>query len=230
MFTRSIPLTKNSPPILEHHNGKWRPLWRGRIHGVAAIAAIPAGIFLIVQANTASAKVATSIYVASLFALYATSASYHLFSRSPKMQRLMQQLDHSMIFILIAGTYTPLCLLALPWILGIPVLIAVWVAAFTGMAFKLAWRARRLTGILYVSLGWAGVFIFPTATQRTGFTAMTFLAIGGILYTIGATLFYYQRPRLVPHIFGYHELWHVFTVLAGITQFIGICVIVAQSA
>jgi len=203
-------------------------MWRGRIHGWAALGAIPAGAYLIVQARSTAATVATSIYVASLFTLYSTSASYHLFSRSVKMQRVMQQLDHSMIFVLIAGTYTPLCLLALPWKFGIPVLVVVWLTAFIGMAFKLMWRARRLTAVLYISLGWAGVFIFPTATQHAGYTPMALLALGGILYTVGAILFYYERPRLVPHIFGYHETWHVFTVLAGVAQFIGIGFIVAR--
>jgi hemolysin III len=141
----------------------------------------------------------------------------------------MQKLDHSMIFILIAGTYTPLCLLALPHSWGIPFLCFVWLMAIMGMVFKFGWGARRITGGLYIALGWAGVFIFPTAAKNAGSTAMVLLGIGGLLYTIGAILFYLQRPRLVPHIFGYHEIWHVFTVLAGITQFIGIGFIVAQA-
>ena len=219
-----MPISKNSPPIFQHYNGKWRPLWRGRVHGIAALVAIPAGTLLILAAESAIARVATSIYVFSLFALYTTSASYHLFTRTPHVQKIMQKLDHSMIFILIAGTYTPLCLLALPHSWGI-----VWVAAITGMVFKFGWGARRITGGLYIALGWAGVFIFPTAAKNTGSTAMVLLGIGGLLYTIGAILFYLQRPRLVPHIFGYHEIWHVFTVLAGITQFIGIGFIVAQA-
>ncbi len=224
-----MPISKNSPPIFQHYNGKWRPLWRGRIHGIAALIAIPAGTLLILAAQSAIARVATSIYVASLFALYATSASYHLFTRTPHVQKIMQKLDHSMIFILIAGTYTPLCLLALPHSWGIPFLCFVWVAAFSGMVFKFGWGARRITGGMYIALGWAGVFIFPAATRDAGQTAMVLLGIGGVLYTIGAILFYLQRPRLVPHIFGYHEIWHVFTVLAGITQFIGIGFIVTQT-
>jgi hemolysin III len=167
--------------------------------------------------------------VFSLFALYSTSASYHLFTRAPHVQKIMQKLDHSMIFILIAGTYTPLCLLALPHSWGIPFLCFVWAAAIMGMVFKFGWGARRITGGLYIALGWAGVFIFPTAAKNAGSTAMVLLGIGGVLYTVGAILFYLQRPRLVPHIFGYHEIWHVFTVLAGITQFIGIGFIVAQA-
>jgi hemolysin III len=137
-----MPISKNSPPIFQHYNGKWRPLWRGRVHGIAALVAIPAGTLLILAAESAIARVATSIYVFSLFALYSTSASYHLFTRAPHVQKIMQKLDHSMIFILIAGTYTPLCLLALPHSWGIPFLCFVWVAAIMGMVFKFGWGAR----------------------------------------------------------------------------------------
>jgi len=155
-----MPISKNSPPIFQHYNGKWRPLWRGRLHGIAALVAIPAGTLLILAAQCAIARVATSIYVFSLFALYSTSASYHLFTRTPHVQKIMQKLDHSMIFILIAGTYTPLCLLTLPHSWGIPFLCFVWVAAIMGMVFKFGWGARRITGGLYIALGWAGVLFF----------------------------------------------------------------------
>jgi hemolysin III len=225
-----MPLTKQSAPILEHHTGRWRPLWRGRVHALAACVSIPAGTFLVWHASGAMATVASAVYVASLVALYVTSASYHLFSRSPRAQRTMQQLDHAMIFVLIAGSYTPVCLLTLPLAYAITMLSIVWTLATLGMAVKLKWHARRVTSALYIFLGWVGVFIFPTAWSVAGPMAVMAIAAGGILYTVGAILFSTQKPRLVPHVFGFHEVWHVFTVLAGIAQFFGIGIIVANAS
>jgi hemolysin III len=141
----------------------------------------------------------------------------------------MQQLDHAMIFVLIAGSYTPVCLLTLPLPYAITMLSIVWTLATLGMAFKIKWHARRVASALYIFLGWVGVFIFPSAWNVAGPLAIVAIAAGGILYTVGAILFSAQKPRLVPHVFGFHEVWHVFTVLAGIAQFVGIGIIVARA-
>lgn len=215
-------------PVFEHAKGKWRPRWRGRVHAIAVGLTIPAGVALSVLTPAGLPRVAVIIYVFSLIALFSTSASYHMFTRTLRTQRTMRQIDHAMVYVLIAGTYTPLCLLALPKYVGIPFLILIWSAAAVGMGFKIAWKARRFTDALYLIIGWAAVAIMPWAYRRAGGTSILLFAIGGVLYTVGAILFYLQRPKLVPHVFGYHELWHVFTVVAGAVQFAAVGVLIAN--
>ena len=140
-------------PVLHHITGEFRSRWRGRIHAVAMCAALPAGAALIVLANGALATTATSIYVASLVLLFGTSAAYHILARSRRAQLIMQRLDHSMVYVLIAGTYTPVCLLALPGTLGIVLLCVVWTIAAVGIVLKSMWRARVFASVLYVVLG-----------------------------------------------------------------------------
>ena len=217
-------------PVFEHTNGKWRPRWRGRVHAIAVACVIPAGIALVAWAEPGLPRLAVIIYVLSLLALYSTSASYHMFTRTFKTQRTMQQLDHAMVYVLIAGTYTPVCLLALPPRIGLPFLGIIWTAALVGMGLKAMWKARKTTGALYIIIGWAALIVLPWAYERAGFVSLLLFALGGVVYTVGATLFYLQRPKLVPHVFGYHELWHVFTVVAGILQFVAVGVLVANVA
>lgn len=217
-------------PVFEHAKGMLRPRWRGRIHAFAVCLVVPAGVALTVLTPPGLARFAVIIYVVSLIALFSTSASYHMFTRSMRAQRTMRQVDHAMVYVLIAGTYTPLCLMALPRHIGIPFLITIWCVAAVGMGFKIAWRAPKFTGALYLIIGWAVLAIIPIAYHRAGGTSILLFAIGGVLYTVGAILFYLQRPRLKPLVFGYHELWHVCTVAAGALQFAGVGVLVARFA
>lgn len=216
--------------MFEHAKGKWRPRWRGRVHAIAVCLTIPAGVALSVLTPPGLPRVAVVIYVLSLVALFSTSASYHMFTRTLRTQRTMRQIDHAMVYVLIAGTYTPLCLIALPKRVGIPFLILIWCVAAVGMGFKIAWKAPRFTAALYLIIGWAAVVIMPWAYRNAGAKSISLFAIGGILYTVGAILFYLQRPRLVPQVFGYHELWHVFTVAAGAVQFAAVGILVANVA
>jgi hemolysin III len=147
-----------------------------------------------------------------------------------KSQRTMQQMDHAMVYVLIAGSYTPVCLLALPRHVGIPFLVCIWIAAAVGMGLKISWKAKRVGHALYLIIGWAALVILPWAYNRAGFTSLLLYALGGIVYTIGAVLFYLQKPKLIPHIFGFHEVWHVFTVVAGILQFAAVGVLIARVA
>jgi hemolysin III len=193
-----------------HATGNWRPRWRGRIHAIAVAVTIPAGIILTLFTPAGIPRLAVGIYSLSLLALYSTSASYHLFTRSMRSQKTMQQIDHAMVYVLIAGTYTPVCLLALPRTVGLPFLLLIWAAAAVGMGLKITWKAKRV--------------------GRAGFTSLLLYALGGVVYTVGAVLFYLKKPALVPHVFGYHELWHVFTVVAGVLQFIGVGLLVGRVA
>ena len=214
--------------MFQHAIGKWRPRWRGRIHGGAVAVTIPAGIILTLVTPSGLARVAVFVYVASLLALFSTSASYHLFTRTQRAQRTMRQLDHAMVYVLIAGTYTPVCLLALPRTIGVIFLIGIWCAAILGIALKITWRAHKVSGAMYLIIGWAALIILPWAYHRAGFTSLLLFALGGIVFTVGAILFYLQRPQLRPLVFGYHEVWHVFTVVAVALQFAGVGVLIAR--
>ena len=215
-------------PVFQHAIGKWRPSWRGRIHGVAVAVTIPAGVVLTLVTPSGLPRIAVLVYVLSLLALFLTSASYHLLTRSQRAQRTMRQLDHAMVYVLIAGTYTPVCLLALPRKIGVPFLIAIWLAAALGITLKITWRAHKTSGAMYLVIGWAALIILPWSYHMAGFTSLLLFALGGIVYTVGAILFYLQRPQLKPLVFGFHEVWHVFTVVAVALQFAGVGVLIAR--
>jgi hemolysin III len=212
--------------VLHHITGEFRSRWRGRIHACAVCAAIPAGVALIVFAEGATAITAVAVYVASLVLLFGTSASYHMLARSHRAQLVMQRLDHSMVYVLIAGTYTPVCLLALPGELGIVMLCVVWAIATLGIVLKSIWRARVFASILYVVLGWIVIFVLPWAYHQLGFVPLVLYAVGGTLFTAGAVMFYRKWPRLRPAQFGFHEVWHSVTVVAVMLQFVATALLV----
>ena len=198
-----------------------RPTWRGWLHTGAFVAAIPAGVLLIIVARGASAKVGASIYFASLLLGFGTSAGYHRLAKRERTQQIMQKMDHSMIFVLIAGSYTPVCLLGLPSSWGIPLLCAVWVGAAAGIVIKqFAFeKLKVLEYALYPILGWALVVATPALLRGMTATELLLLLAGGLLYTIGIPVLVRERPDPWPRTFGYHEVWHTFTVAAGACHF-----------
>lgn len=183
---------------------------------------------MIVAARGTIATIAVSIYAASLCALFATSAYYHLFTRSERAQRVMQRVDHSMVYVLIAGTYTPVCLLALPRALGVAYLFLIWISASVGIALKVRWRGRKTAAAMYLVIGWAVVFVIPWAYEYIGGVGLSLYAAGGIIFSLGAVLFYKQWPTLKPEVFGFHELWHVLTVIAVSLQFSASAVLISR--
>ncbi len=192
-----------------------RPLLRGRLHQVAAVVSLAGLVLLVRSATTPAAVAAAWIYGLASTLLYLTSSSYHVFARSPRARRIMQRADHSMIFVLIAGSFTPTALLALPdpwrwWSLGL-----MWVGAAAGVVVKIVALERldTLGAALYIVLGWAGLMAFPVLWRRPG--TLVLVAAGGVLYTLGAALFALNKPRLSPRWFGYHEVWHSLGVAAG---------------
>ena len=209
------------PSVYSVADGAMRPRWRGRLHLVGFILAIAATPALLLAADSLQASIGLVVYAASLMLLFGTSASYHLLARTERAQRIMRRLDHSMIFVLIAGTYTPVCLLALPSAWGLPILFAIWTAAASGVAIKLLagdWLMRA-SNLLYLLLGWIALGALPVILKHLTRGEFALLATGGVLYTVGAILFALRRPRLLPAIFGYHEVWHGFTVLAAVAHF-----------
>lgn len=197
-----------------------RPRWRGRIHQVAFFASVPAGLSLVVITPSFPARVAAAVYALSLSAMYAASAAFHRVDWGPRTWRWMRRLDHSMIFILIAGTYTPFSLLALepPW--STAVLGVVWGGAAFGVAVRmLSERLGMVRQALYLVLGWIGAMVLPFAAHRLTAVQIGLMVAGGLCYTVGAVLFWLQRPSLRPQIFGYHELWHVLVVTGSLCHY-----------
>jgi hemolysin III len=205
-----------------------RPFWRGRVHLIAAAVALPAVAALIAAADTAAGRVAVAIYGATLIGLFAVSASYHRIARTPLSVKWFRRADHSMIFLLIAGTYTPICLLALPPAWGIPLLVVIWVAALGGVTMKML-RLGNGPGSsgswLYIVMGWAAVVATPVLVSNLDLAQLALLAVGGILYTVGAVVLGRRWPDPVPHSFGYHEVWHAMTVAAGGCHFAAVALL-----
>lgn len=207
----------------------FRPVWRGRVHLLAAVVALPAVVALVLAADTASGRVAVGIYGLTLVGLFAVSATYHRLARTPMSVKWLRRADHSMIFLLIAGTYTPICLLALPPDWGIPLLVVVWAAALGGATLKML---RLGTGPgssgswLYLVLGWAAVVAAPVLVRSLDLVQLGLLAAGGVLYTVGAVVLGRRRPDPLPRHFGYHEVWHAMTVVAGACHFAAVALLV----
>jgi hemolysin III len=206
-----------------------RPLWRGRMHSWAFFACIPAGILLILVADGATATIASAIYIATVLLAFGTSASYHRLATSLRARRIMQRLDHSTIYLLIAGTYVPLCLVALPPAWGIPLLVVVGVGATTGVVLKLVafGKVSWLGNALYPLLGWGAVAAAPGLIRYLTPLQLILVASGGLAYTIGIPVLARRRPDPWPRTFGYHEIWHSFTVVAAGLHFAAVAAVVA---
>ena len=198
-----------------------KPRFRGRIHQVAFFVSVPAGVLLILLANGPAAIAVASVYAVSLAAVFGSSAVYHRGEWTERARRWMKRLDHSMIFFLIAGTYTPFALLVLDGDLATVILAVVWSGALAGIVMKLVWidAPKALVAILYLALGWVAVAAFPTMLDELGITGSALVAVGGLLYTVGALVYAFQRPNPAPAVFGYHEVFHALVILAAALQY-----------
>jgi hemolysin III len=194
-----------------------KPLLRGWVHQIACLASIPAGIALVVTARGAGPAIASTVFAVSLTLLYGTSALYHRVNWSARAHSIMKHLDHSMIYILIAGSYTPLLLMTLQRGWNVAFLCAVWLGAGIGVGITL-WRMDRyakLAGGLYIVLGWVGILALPQLIGSLSVLQLILLAGGGLLYTVGAVILATNRPNPNPRVFGYHEIFHVLGVIAA---------------
>lgn len=198
-----------------------KPTLRGRLHQVAFFLSIPAGIALVGLARATTARVAAVIFAATLTGLYGVSAAYHRGQWSVGGQRLMKHLDHSMIFVFIAGTYTPVALLALRPAWGITLLALAWSGAAVGVLVTVL-RLERWHGVgfvMYLVLGWLAIVATPQLLYSLSRPELALLVIGGVLYTVGAVVLARRRPDPHPAVFGYHEVWHTFVVGANACHF-----------
>ncbi len=203
------------------------PRLRGVSHEWAFFVSLGAGGALVAAAPTPRATLAVAIYAASLSALLGVSALYHRVDwQRPEIRRWMRRLDHSMIFLLIAGTMTPFAVLVLdgPWAKAL--LIAVWAGAAAGIVVELIWveAPKWVTTIIYLSVGWIGALGFPGIVVSAGVGAGALIAAGGVLYTTGAIVYARQRPDPNPAVFGYHEIFHVLVIAAATAHFAAVAI------
>ncbi len=204
-----------------------KPVLRGWLHTYAFFLALAAGIVLCSLAATrpgVAPLVACLVYSVSICGLFGTSALYHRRVWSRRGFALMRRLDHSMIFIFIAGTYTPFSVLLLPPGRATVILAVVWGGALAGVAMKLVWphAPRWLSAPLYVALGWVAVFILPDLLGRGGVALFVLLLFGGVAYTVGAVFYALRRPRGWPRYFGHHEFFHACTLVAALAHHVAI--------
>ncbi|NGY59021.1 hemolysin III family protein [Lentzea sp. NEAU-D13] len=205
-----------------------RPRLRGWLHLWSFITSVATGATLIaLAASTVSARaaLATSVYGLTVLGLFGVSALYHRVTwESDRVRTWMKRLDHSMIFVFIAGTYTPFALLAMDPGTGYVVLWVVWIGALSGVTLKMAWpHAPRWLGVpIYIALGWVAVFVLPELLHHAGVAALVLLLVGGALYTVGAVFYATRWPNPWPQVFGYHEFFHAATVVAAICHYIAI--------
>ncbi|HVW46750.1 MAG TPA: hemolysin III family protein [Solirubrobacterales bacterium] len=199
-----------------------KPKLRGVSHEWAFFVSLVFGAALIFFAKTPKATLAVGIYAISLSALLGTSALYHRVNwKRPSVRTWMRRLDHSMIFFLIAGTYTPFALLVMSGPLATAILVAVWVGAIAGAIVEMVWigHPKWVSAAVYLTIGWVAVAAFPDLWSSLGPTGALLLVGGGVLYTAGAVIYAVQRPNPNPAIFGYHEVFHAFVLAAAILHF-----------
>jgi hemolysin III len=196
---------------------KVKPRLRGVSHEYAFFVSIVTGVLLILAASDGRARLAASVYAVAVTALLGTSALYHRVTWRPGARRWMRRLDHSMIFVLIAGTYTPVCLLALHGSLARIVLIVVWAGALGGIVFKLVWidAPKWLLALVYVALGSVAAAVLGELPAAVGWLGVAGLAGGGLLYAVGAVIYASGRPNPWPKTFGYHEIFHALVIVAA---------------
>jgi hemolysin III len=205
------------------------PRLRGVFHLVAFVAAVAAGIVLVAIADGGRARVAAWIYVSALAAMFGASALYHRYPwRSAACRAWARRLDHSTIFVFIAGTYTPFALLALSGTLPVVVLATVWGGATLGLVLELAWidAPRWLSTFVYLLVGWVGVIAAPQLVSEVGVAGSVLVVVGGALYTLGALAYAMQRPNPLPNWIGFHEIFHALVVAAATVQFIAVSFVV----
>jgi hemolysin III len=203
------------------------PRFRGRIHESAFFASIPLGLALVAAGRGVTARISALVFALSLAGVFGVSAAYHRGRWTELARRRMKRLDHSMIFVLIAGSYTPFCLLVIGGRWGGTLLATVWAGALAGIVLKLVSidRLHVASGILYMGLGWAAIFALPRLVAELSSVELLLVVGGGVLYTLGAIVLLRRRPDPSPA-FGYHEVWHAMGVTAGLLHYVAILLVV----
>ncbi|MEY4397276.1 MAG: hypothetical protein RLZZ40_1032 [Actinomycetota bacterium] len=216
-----LPLLQDTPPVTEP-----KTLLRGWLHVGIFPVAIVCGLVLVALSNGVLATWSSFAFVISSLLLFGISAIYHRFNWSPKVKAVFRRLDHSNIFILIAGTYTPLGMLALPWDKGLWLLLGVWIGAGVGILFRVAWLGAPRWAYVpaYLLLGLAALFYTPDLAAAN-LPMMVLVLVGGLAYVLGAVVYGIKRPNPIPGVFGFHEVFHAFTIVAYLCHWTAILLV-----
>ncbi|MFI1827249.1 hemolysin III family protein [Streptomyces sp. NPDC020412] len=208
-----------------------KPRLRGWLHAGMFPAVLVAGLVLTALAGSTEARVACAIYVLTACLLFGVSALYHRGNWGPRGEAVLRRLDHANIFLIIAGTYTPLTMLLLPDSTARPLLWAVWAAAAAGIAFRVFWvgAPRWLYTPCYIAMGWAAVFFLPDFMHAGGIAVLVLVIVGGVLYSMGGVVYGFKRPNPSPRWFGFHEVFHSFTLAAFVVHYVGISLVAYQN-
>ena len=208
-----------------------KPKLRGWLHLATAPLTLAAGIVLVVLSPTATTRIGSALFAGSALVLFSVSAIYHTGTWSPRTWAFLRRFDHSNIFLLIAGSYTPFALILLEGTQQVVLLSVVWSGAIAGVAFRVFWTdaPRWLYTPIYIALGWAAIFFIPGffrgATELgdgIGVAISTLIVAGGALYTLGGVVYGFKRPNPWPRWFGFHEVFHTFTILAFFSHYVGV--------
>ncbi|MFC6881016.1 PAQR family membrane homeostasis protein TrhA [Actinomadura yumaensis] len=208
-----------------------RPRLRGWLHLGAFPAVLLAGLVLVALGPSPAARLASAVYVATSALLFGISGTYHR-QRSHRVIEVLRRFDHANIYLIIAGTYTPFAVVALDGGARAAVLAIVWTGAVAGVVFRTTWigAPRWLYVSLYILLGWVAVFFLPQFLDGAGAAACTLVALGGVCYSVGGVVYGTRRPDPSPRWFGYHEVFHSFTLAAYVLQYVAVSLVVYQSA
>ena len=205
-----------------------KPRLRGWLHAATFPVVVITGVLLVATATNQDGRIASAVFVATAIGLFGTSALFHLGSWTPREHKLLRRLDHSNIYLLIAGTYTPLAVVGMPDRSGTTLLLIVWTGAVLGLIFRLFWLSapRWLYTALFIAIGWIAVFFIPELVEVAGVGPVLLLFVGGILYTLGAITYALKKPDPAPEWFGYHEVFHSLTIAAFTVHFIAVWLVV----
>lgn len=209
-----------------------KPRLRGWLHLAMTPLVFAAGVVLIALSPTPLARLAACVYAATSLLLFGMSALYHRGRWSARVRAVLRRVDHSNIFLIIAGTYTPFALLVMHGATRVAVLAVVWSGALLGVAFRVCWLSapRWLYTPLYIALGWVAVFVMPELWGDAPLPTFVLVLVGGLAYTIGAVVYALKRPRLSPRWFGFHEVFHAFTVVGYVTQYVAVSMVTYRIA
>lgn len=205
-----------------------KPKMRGALHALAFPAALVAGLLLVATGPSLPARIASVVYVLTSVSLFGVSGWYHRANMSPRTAEALRRFDHANIYLIIAGTYTPFAILALSGAPRLTLLLIIWIGAAAGVVFRVLWISapRWLYTTLYVALGWTAVFFLPWLLPGAGIAASVLVLAGGLLYSFGGLVYGLKRPNPSPKWFGFHEVFHSFTVAAYVAQFIAVAFVV----
>ncbi len=198
-----------------------RPLLRGHLHQAAFFVALGASIMLVVKSTAVLTFIASSVFSFGLLLMLATSSLYHRKYWNPRQYQIMKRVDHSAIFVLIAGTFTPVCLLALKPEQGNTLLIIIWITAAAGILKSILWvkAPKALSALMYVLMGWMVLPYLADLKEALGWMQILLLFLGGLAYMLGAVFYALRRPDLFPTIFEHHELFHLLTIVGAALHF-----------